>query len=171
VGDGGPATSAQLYMPSDVALGPDGDLWIADMHHNRVRRVDAATGLIGTVAGDGSFGNAPDGVPAARASLAGPAGIALVPGPDSTVTLFIADSYNGLVRRVGPDGLLRTVARGSDVVFGAPSRVAFAPARGWLYVADAMENRLVALALQQPPDAPAPGGQGSPEGTAGAVRP
>ena len=171
VGDGGPATAAQLYMPSDVALGPDGDLWIADMHHNRVRRVDAVTGLISTVAGDGSFGNAPDGVPAARASLAGPAGIALVPGPDSTVTLFIADSYNGLVRRVGPDGLLRTVARGSDVVFGAPSRVAFAPARGWLYVADAMENRLVALALQQLPDAPAPGAQGPPAGAEETVRP
>ena len=149
VGDGGPATLAQLYMPSDVALGPDGHLYIADMHHNRVRRVDLETGLITTVAGDGSFGNAPDGTPALQASLAGPAGIALVPGPDDALTLFIADSYNGLVRRVGPDGLMRTVARGSDVVFGAPSRVAFAPARGWLYVADALENRVVALAVPQ----------------------
>ncbi|HXD72708.1 MAG TPA: glycosyltransferase, partial [Vicinamibacterales bacterium] len=54
VGDGGAATDAHLNMPSDVAIDPrSGDLYIADMHHNRVRRVDAKTKIITTVAGSG----------------------------------------------------------------------------------------------------------------------
>ena len=54
VGDGGPATSATLNMPSDVAIDPaTGDLYIADMHHNRIRKVDARTHIITTVAGSG----------------------------------------------------------------------------------------------------------------------
>ena len=58
VGDGGPATSAHLNMPSDVALAPKtGDLYIADMHHNRVRKVDAKTHIITTVAGSGVCGH------------------------------------------------------------------------------------------------------------------
>ncbi len=55
VGDGGPATSAHLNMPSDVELGPNGDIYIADMHHNRVRKVDAKTHIITTVAGNGRW--------------------------------------------------------------------------------------------------------------------
>src|SRR6185295_15136756 len=50
VGDGGPATSAHLNMPSDVAIASNGDIYVADMHHNRVRKVDARTRLISTVA-------------------------------------------------------------------------------------------------------------------------
>jgi DNA-binding beta-propeller fold protein YncE len=146
LGDGGPATDARLFMPSDVALAPNGDLYVADMHHNRVRRVDAATGVITTVAGDGGFGNAPDGLPATEASLAGPAGIALVPGaPGAPPRLLIADSYNAAVRVVGEDGVMRRLVDGSQVAFGAPSRVAYAPRTGWLYVADSSEGRLVAL--------------------------
>src|SRR6185503_4613369 len=54
VGDGGPAISAHLNMPSDVAIERvSGDIYIADMHHNRIRRVDAKTRLISTVAGNG----------------------------------------------------------------------------------------------------------------------
>ena len=76
--------------------------------------------------------------------------------PESPVqTLFIADSYNGLVRMVGPDGLLRIVSDESGAVFGAPSRVAYAPERGWLYVADSMGDKLVALTLPRLPDASA----------------
>src|SRR5205823_8364861 len=95
VGDGGPATKATLNMPSDVALDPkSGDLYIADMHHNRIRKVDARTHIITTVAG-GVWGYSGDGGPATQARLAGPAGIAVVPESDGKVTIFIADYYNG----------------------------------------------------------------------------
>src|SRR5207244_7232651 len=59
-GDGGPATRAHLFMPSDVAVARNGDIYIADMHHNRVRRVDARTAIITTVAGNGSFASGGD---------------------------------------------------------------------------------------------------------------
>ena len=108
VGDGGPATSASLNMPSDVAIGPTGDIYIADMHHQRVRRIDAKTRLIWTVAGNGRWGNSGDGGLAVNATLAGPAGIAVCPTA-GRVTLFIADFYNGRVRAVGPDGIIRDV--------------------------------------------------------------
>jgi GT2 family glycosyltransferase/DNA-binding beta-propeller fold protein YncE len=144
VGDGGPATSASLNMPSDVAIGPTGDIYIADMHHQRVRRIDAKTRLIWTVAGNGRWGNSGDGGLAVNATLAGPAGIAVVPDAGGGLTLFIADFYNQRVRAVGPDGIIRDVSDGGDA-FGAPTRVAFAPKGSWLYVADSSNDRLVVL--------------------------
>jgi DNA-binding beta-propeller fold protein YncE len=146
IGDGGPAVNAHLFMPSDVALAANGDVYIADMHHNRIRKVDAKTHLISTVAGSGSFGAAGDDGPAVKASLAGPAGLALVE-TDGQVEIFIADYYNALVRAVGPDGLIRNVVDEGRVVFGAPSRLAFAPRTGWLYVADASNSQIVALKI------------------------
>jgi hypothetical protein len=61
------------------------------------------------------------------------------------VTLFIADYYNGRVRAVGPDGIIRNVSDSARDAFGAPTRVAFAPKEGWLYVADSSRDRLVVL--------------------------
>jgi GT2 family glycosyltransferase/sugar lactone lactonase YvrE len=145
VGDGGPATSAQLNMPSDVAVAPNGDVYIADMHHNRIRKVDALSHVITTVAGNGSFGAAGDDGPATQASLAGPAGIAVVPEGRGRVTIFIADYYNGTVRAVGPDGIIRNVSDEGRVAFGAPSRVAFEPKKGWLYIADSSKDQIVVL--------------------------
>jgi GT2 family glycosyltransferase/DNA-binding beta-propeller fold protein YncE len=145
VGDGGPATAAHLNMPSDVALGPNGDLYIADMHHQRVRRVDARTKIITTVAGNGRWGNSGDGGLATEATLAGPAGIAVVPDVGGGVTLFIADYYNGRVRAVSADGIIRDVSDEGRLAFGAPTRVAFAQNGSWLYVADSSRDRLVVL--------------------------
>ena len=145
VGDGGPATSAHLNMPSDVAIGPTGDLYIADMHHQRVRRVDAKTRLIWTVAGNGHWGRSGDGGRAVDATLAGPAGIAVVADANKAVTIFIADFYNGLIRAVGPDGTIRSIGDKSNATLGAPSRVAYEPKEGWLYVADSSNDRLVVL--------------------------
>jgi GT2 family glycosyltransferase/glucose/arabinose dehydrogenase len=144
VGDGGPATSAHLFMPSDVQLASNGDLYIADMQHNRIRKVDAKTQVITTVAGNGVFGAGGDDGPATQASLANPAGVALVEDSLGRVTIFIADYYNGAVRTVGPDGIMRHVNE-EGVKFGAPTRVAFAPGTEWLYVADASTNLVVAL--------------------------
>jgi DNA-binding beta-propeller fold protein YncE len=148
VGDGGPATSAHLNMPSDVALDPKtGDLYIADMHHNRVRRVDAKTHIITTVAGSGIWGNSGDDDRATNARLAGPAGIAVVNEPGGRVTIFIADFYNGHVRAVGPDGIIRDLSDEGREAFGAPTRVAYDPRRGFLYVADSSQDRVVPLII------------------------
>jgi hypothetical protein len=118
------------------------------MHHQRIRKVDARTHVITTVAGSGTFGNGGDDGPATKANLAGPAGIALVPEPGGGITIFIADSYNYQVRAVGPDGIMRNVSDEGRVAFGTPSRVAFAlggPRRGWLYVTDHDNNNVVAV--------------------------
>jgi len=145
IGDGGPATAAHLFNPTDVQIAKNGDLYIADMQHNRIRKVDAATHVITTVAGNGTFGSAGDNGPAVNASLANPAGVALVEDSLGRMTIFIADYYNGTVRSVGPDGIMRNVSDEGRVKFGAPTRVAFAPGTEWLYVADASTNSVVAL--------------------------
>ena len=99
-----------------------------------------------TVAGNGRWGNSGDGGLAVNATLAGPAGIAVVPDTAGKVTLFIADFYNRRVRAVGPDGTIRDVSDGGDS-FGAPTRVAFAPKGGWLYVADSSQDKIVPLII------------------------
>jgi len=147
IGDGGPATSAHLFMPSDVQIARNGDLYVVDMQHNRVRKVDAKTQIITTVAGDGVFGAGGDGGPAIQASLANPAGVALVEDSLGRLTIFIADYYNGTVRSVGPDGIMSNVSEEWRRKFGAPSRVAYAPGTEWLYVADASNHEIVALTI------------------------
>src|SRR5262249_34571877 len=137
----------------DVELAPNGDIYIADMHHQRVRRVDGRTRVITTVAGSGRWGHTGDGGQATNASLAGPAGIALVPNSVGQLTLYIADYYNASVRAVGPDGVIRDVGSSERVTFGAPTRVAYAQQskRPWdnLWVADSSVDRLVALPLRR----------------------
>ena len=148
VGDGGPATSAHLNMPSDVALDPKtGDLFIADMHHNRIRRVDAKTQIITTVAGSGVWGHSGDDGLATAARFAGPAGLAIVNEPGGKITIFIADFYNERVRAVGPDGIVRDLTDEGREAFGAPTRVAFDARRGFLYVADSTRDRVVPLII------------------------
>jgi len=149
VGDGGPATSAHLNMPSDVAIAPSGDIYIADMHHQRVRKVDARTRIITTIAGSGAWGHSGDGGPATQAAMAGPAGLAIVPEPRGEITIFIADYYNGRVRAVTPDGIIRDVGEDARVTFGEPTRVAFAQKRGLLWVADSSRDRLVSLSIRR----------------------
>ena len=170
VGDGGPATMAHLNMPSDVELGPNGDIYIADMHHQRVRKVDAKTHVISTVAGSGRWGHTGDGGRATDASLAGPAGIAVVPDASGGVTIFIADYYNGSVRAVSPDGVIRDVGTEYRAKFDAPTRVAFAPKRAYLWVADSSLDRLVPLKLRQPATPPPPPRRTAPVSTPLPVR-
>ncbi len=65
-GDGGPATAALLNGPFDIAFDAAGNLYFSDTFNNRIRRVDARSGVISTVAGNGEAGYSGDGVPAAR---------------------------------------------------------------------------------------------------------
>jgi sugar lactone lactonase YvrE len=95
IGDGGLATSAVLAHPGCLALDDAGNLFIADAMTHRVRRVDAASGRIKTVAGTGIPGYNGDNIPAATAQLNYPGGL-LVDGD----SLYIGDYYSNRVRRV-----------------------------------------------------------------------
>ena len=95
-GDGFDATSASLHYPNGVALDGAGNLFIADTYNNCIRRVDAATRIITTVAGNGSAGDAGDGGPATSANLDEPLAVAV----DGAGNLFIADESNYRVRHV-----------------------------------------------------------------------
>jgi DNA-binding CsgD family transcriptional regulator/sugar lactone lactonase YvrE len=93
-GDGGPANAALLSLPHGVAVAANGDIYIADTGNNRVRRVDARTHLITTIAGTGKAGFAGDSAAAVAAELFGPFGVTI----DSGQNLFIADTGNHRVR-------------------------------------------------------------------------
>jgi GT2 family glycosyltransferase/DNA-binding beta-propeller fold protein YncE len=151
VGDGGPAAQALLNMPSDVAIGPNGDLYVADMHHQRVRKIDAKTRVITTVVGNGQWGYSGDGGPATLATLAGPAGIAVVADASGGVTLYVADYYNGHVRVVAPDGIIRDISDDGRLTFDAPTRVAYAADRGTLWIADSSRDKLIAFKVRNAP--------------------
>jgi trimeric autotransporter adhesin len=104
--DGIPATQALLNSPSGVDLDSAGDIYIADQYNNRVRKVDHATGLISTVAGNGTAGFAGDGGPATSAMLNFPWGAAV----DGKGNLYIADTYNSRLRSVNSSGTIETYA-------------------------------------------------------------
>jgi GT2 family glycosyltransferase len=155
VGDGGPATTAHLNMPSDVAIDrTTGDIYIADMHHNRIRKVDAKTHTITTVAGSGVWGNSGDDGPATQARLAGAAGISVVPEPGGKVTLFIADFYNRNVRAVGPNGMIRSLTDEGHAEFDQPTRVAYSNRQGRLWVVDSSSDHPKVVYLVIPKIAP-----------------
>ena len=96
-GDGGPATRARLNEPYGIAIDKAGNVYIADRHNHCVRRVDAASGVITTFAGNGSAGFGGDGGPASEAGMVEPNGLALDPAHRR---LFIADVGDHRVRVV-----------------------------------------------------------------------
>ncbi len=105
-GDGGPATNAELYYPFGIAVDNAGNLYIADTGNSVIRKITAATGIITTVAGNGSVGYAGDGGTATSAELNGPHGIAV----DGAGNLYVADTYNQVIREVTVAGVISTVA-------------------------------------------------------------
>ncbi|MBI1922332.1 MAG: chitobiase/beta-hexosaminidase C-terminal domain-containing protein [Geobacter sp.] len=149
-GDGGAATAASLYGPAGVAVGGAGNLFIADQYNNRIRKVDAATGIITTVAGNGSAAFAGDGSAATAASLNYPAGVAM----DSAGNIFIADKNNHRIRKMAAGtGNISTVAGNGSAAFAGDGGAATAaslkyPAgltmdsAGNLFIADSSNNRI-----------------------------
>lgn len=97
-GDGGPAGSATFNGPKELAVGADGHLFIVDTENHVIRRIDARTGVLTTVAGNGQKGGGGDGGPATTAQLDRPHGVAI--GHDGA--LYIGDSGNHRIRQVGP---------------------------------------------------------------------
>lgn len=146
-GDGGAATAAMLDLPVAIAVDGTGNLWVADAREHRVRRVDAGTGVIRTVAGTGAEGFSGDGGLSIAAMLDAPSGLAL----DAGGNLYVADAHNGRVRRIdGATGVITTVAGGGSSVADAgatavrlrlPRGVAV-DAAGRLYISDATDLRV-----------------------------
>lgn len=146
-GDGGPASAAQMDHPSGVAADAAGNIYVADYGNNRIRKISADTGIMTTIAGNGSSGSSGDGGSALDAGLAGPWAVAV----DASGNVFTAEwitSTLGRVRKIERStGIITTAAGGGSCEFPgdggppatsglcAPSRLTF-DAGGNLYIAD-----------------------------------
>jgi len=179
-GDGGPAARAELNQPAGVAVDAKGNLYIADSANNVIRRVDAQTGVITTVAGDyaadkasdGLGGFSGDGGPATSAQLNDPQGVAV----DGAGDLFIADTFNNAIREVTPAGIISTVVNHAGTGGAAPAAggessgkapatshldtpyaVAVDPSTDILYIADTHNSEIAEVfGLAQSGDAAGP---------------
>jgi DNA-binding beta-propeller fold protein YncE len=94
-GDGNPAVAARLDGPKGIAVGPGGDIYLADTENHTIRVIRAATGKIETLVGDGKPGDGPDGIPQ-KCRLNKPHGVYV----DRTGNLYIGDSSNHKVRKL-----------------------------------------------------------------------
>jgi sugar lactone lactonase YvrE/murein DD-endopeptidase MepM/ murein hydrolase activator NlpD len=133
---------ARFNTPSGIAISPDGSLIVADTGNHAIRRV-TPVGAVTTVAGGGLPGREDGSAVVAR--FDGPVGVAVA--PDGTI--FVADTYNDVIRKIALDGTVSTVAGGAqpgyrdgaggEARFDTPSGIA-ANSRGILFVADTGNN-------------------------------
>jgi large repetitive protein len=148
-GDGQAATTAILSSPQGLSYNQNGDLYIADTGNNRIRKIDASSQVITTIAGDGVAAFFGDGVAAISAELNQPWGLAVaIDG-----SIYIADFKNNYVRKIDGGGKITTVAGNGNSGFtgdqgparaatlNSPAGVAVDPA-GNLYIADS-ENSVI----------------------------
>jgi sugar lactone lactonase YvrE len=106
-GDGGSATEAQIRPRyGDVAVDSDDNLYIADRDNDCIRKVDSTTGIITTIAGNGTEGYSGDGGFATAAQINHPEDVAI----DNEGNIYIADTYNYVIRKVDTNGIITTVA-------------------------------------------------------------
>jgi len=115
-GDGGPATSAELYGPTGVFVDGSGNIFIADSANERIREVTVSTGTIRTVAGNQLGGFYGDGGPATSAGLDAPVCVFV----DSSGNMFIADEFNNRIREVvAGTGVIQTIVGSGPVGLGS----------------------------------------------------
>jgi uncharacterized protein (TIGR03437 family) len=145
-GDSGPASSGELSYPEGVAMDATGNLYIAEVGNNRIRKI--SNGVITTVAGNGTQGFSGDNGPATSAQLANPVGVAV----DSAGSVYIADRNNHRIRKVS-GGVITTVAGNGTQGFSGDSGPATSAelnypggvavdATGSLYIADVGNSRI-----------------------------
>ena len=151
-GDGGPATSAKLSVPRGITVDSANNIYFCDTGNARVRRIDAVSQIITTVAGNGVSAFGGDGGLAINANLSSPTGVAA----DSAGNIYIADTNNQCIRYVNmTSGTINTVAGrpriqgyGGDRSFAtfallnSPSHMAFDPSVGYYYFADDGNSRI-----------------------------
>lgn len=147
-GDGGPASAATINIPGFITLDASGNLYIADGGNNRIRKVNSS-GVISTVAGNGTSGFSGDGGPATSAQLYVPSGVAV----DATGNLYISDCYNYRIRKVDLSGNISTVVGNGTSVYsgdGGPATAASinltqcvtVDGTGNIYIADDLSKRV-----------------------------
>ena len=106
-GDGGQATNAEFNNPDAVAIDASGNLYITDLWNERIRKITMSTGIITTIAGNGTGGFSGDGGPATSAEINAPQGIAT----DGSGNVYICDLFNNRVRKINvSDGIITTIA-------------------------------------------------------------
>ncbi|MGP8217610.1 MAG: hypothetical protein ACLQQ4_18725 [Bacteroidia bacterium] len=112
-GDGGPATSAEICAPYTITFDTSGNMYFADNGNNRIRMINMATGIINTIAGNGTKGFSGDGGPATAAELNVAIGVAV----DDSGNVYIADDYNTRIRKVtASSGTINTIISGTDAI-------------------------------------------------------
>ena len=182
-GDGGPAERAVLNGPFDIGFDPAGNLYFSDTFNHRIRRIDIRSGIITTIAGNGTAGYAGDGGPAIEAAFNEPYGIAV----DLAGNIYAADRHNHCVRRIdGGSGIVTSFAGNGSAGFAGdggpaargglaePNGLAFDPAQQRLFIADVADNRVRVVDLATGTIAtfagtgePAHSGDGGPAAAAG----
>jgi hypothetical protein len=139
-GDGGPATSAAMYYPYQVAIDAAGNMYFAELDYHYVRKVSSA-GIISTVAGTGTAGYNGDGIAATAAKLNSPYGIAV----DAAGNLYISEATNHRIRKVDVSGTISTIAGTGTAGFsgdGGAATAAQLSGPGYLHI-DNSGNLLV----------------------------
>jgi len=122
MGDGGPATACNLYKPTGIFMDATNVMYIADGYNQRLRKIDAS-GVISSIAGDGTFAFGGDGGSAMVAALHSPSGVC----KDAAGNIYIADKDNNRIRKINTSGIISTIA-GKDTMGysgdGGPATVA-----------------------------------------------
>jgi hypothetical protein len=149
-GDGGAATNAEMNWPWGVAVDAAGNIYIADMDNQRMRKVTAVTGVISTVAGNGTQGYSGDGGQATSAEISSPSGVAV----DATGNIYFGNIFSNCIRKVtASTGIISTVAGTGTAGFSGDGGLATsaklyypygvaADAAGNIYFADEVNDRI-----------------------------